>query len=68
MSIFDKIYVNTETQFSTALAVGGTGYVLTREDFIFYLTAALLVGQVGLLVLKYYKVVKEWWNRRGLEK
>lgn len=69
MSLFEKVYVNPETQLTTTLAVGGTGYAITLNEFIGLLTVVLLVGQLGLLALKYYKIWKEWKAKKtsGLE-
>lgn len=63
MSNIDKFFVNPETQLTTTLAIGGAGYAITLNEFVALLTAILLIGQLGLLVIKYYKTWKEWKQR-----
>jgi hypothetical protein len=63
MSTFDKLFHTPETQ-ATITTGAGLTYYMTQTDWIAALTIALLVGQLGLLAVKYIHVYKEWKARK----
>ncbi len=65
--LLEKAWHSPETQASVTTGLGLT-YFLTLQDWIAALTILLLVGQLGLLAVKYYKVWKEWRGRHGTKK
>lgn len=67
MSIIDKLFHTPETQ-ATVTTGAGAVYFLTLNDWIGILTVLLLVGQLGLLAVKYYHVYKEWKKKRVSKK
>jgi hypothetical protein len=67
MSILDKLFHTPETQ-ATVTVGTGAAYMLTLNEWIGILTVVLLVGQLGLLAVKYYHVYKEWSKKRGSQK
>lgn len=67
-NLFDKLFHTPETQ-ATITVGSGAAYLLTLNEWIGILTVALLVGQLGLLVVKYIHVYKEWKaKKRGTKK
>ena len=60
MDILDRLFHTPETQASVTTGVGLT-YFLTLNNFIGALTVILLIGQLGLVVLKY-------WDRHKAKK
>lgn len=56
-------YQKIETQVTTTVGAVGL-YSLTLNEIIGILTVILLLGQIGILVYKYYKVIKEWLDAR----
>jgi hypothetical protein len=63
-SILDKLFHTPETQ-ATVTVGTGAAYMLTLNEWIGLLTVVLLVGQLGLLAVKYYHVWQEWKKKRG---
>ncbi len=63
----DRLFHTPETQ-ATITVGAGAAYMLTTADWIGLLTIMLLVGQLGLLAVKYYQVLKEWRKKRGSQK
>jgi ABC-type siderophore export system fused ATPase/permease subunit len=66
MTLLDRLFHTPETQ-ATVTVGAGAAYLLTLQDWIGILTVVLLVGQLGLLAVKYYKVYKEWKAKRASE-
>jgi hypothetical protein len=62
--MLEKVWHTPETQASVTTGLGLT-YFLTLQEWIAALTIVLLVGQLGLLAVKYYKVWLEWRAKRG---
>lgn len=60
-------YQKVETQVTTTIGAVGI-YSLTLNEIIGILTVILLVGQIGILVYKYYKVIKEGIEKRRANK
>lgn len=67
MNILDRLFHTPETQ-ATVTTGAGAIYLLTLNDWIGILTVVLLVGQLGLLAVKYIHVYKEWKKKRGTKK
>ena len=66
--ILDRLFHTPETQ-ATVTVGAGAAYMFTLNEWIGILTILLLVGQLGLLAVKYYHVYKEWKvKKRGIKK
>lgn len=65
--LFDKLFHTPETQ-ATITVGSGVLWHLTLNAWIGILTVALLLGQLGLLVVKYIHVYMEWKKKRGTKK
>lgn len=63
MSILER-FTAPETQASISGTMV-TGYALTLNEVIGILTVIVLLGQAGLMAPKYYKLIKDWFNKDG---
>jgi hypothetical protein len=65
--LLDTLYVNTELQIGVSGSNGVMAWVL-GINWLALLSFVLVIGQIGLLVPKYWKVYLEWKAKRGVEK